>query len=127
MIIVWRGLGLLVLFVTLGCCVGANLLANKFLGDGYWEHNGWPFAAGIGAAGAICWLLGRRLNRTARRDANPRRPWTHDLFWLRMEWWSFPLVAAAAYCLVTGWKPGDAPQTVKAAAQQTQRVAPTSK
>ena len=127
MVIVWRGFGILVLFVTLGCALGANLLANKFAGEGYWTQNGWPFAASLITAGALCWLLGRRLNKAARKDANPRRPWTHDFFFLRMEWWAFPLLAVAVAVFTTGWKPGDSPRAVRAAAQQAEKLAPAAK
>ena len=127
MVIIWRGFGIVVLFITLGCALGANLLANKFAGEGYWSHNAWPFAAAMVAAGAVCWLLGRRLNKPARKDANPRRPWTHDFFFLRMEWWAVPLIAVAIGAFATGWKPGDSARAVKAAAQQAEKLAPAAK
>jgi hypothetical protein len=84
------------------------------MGNGYWQNNAWPAAAAVFAAGAVCWFLGRRLNKPARKDAGEhRRMWTHDLFFVRMEWWAFPLAAAAVAIFLTGWKPGDARNTVQ--------------
>jgi hypothetical protein len=127
MLIVWRGLGFLVLFVTLGVVAAGAFLTEKFMGPGQFRQQAWPLAAATAAAATACWFLGRRLNKPARSDANPRRPWTHDFLFVRMEWWAFPLVAAAVVVFLTGWRPGDAPQTLKAAGQQTQKLAPVVK
>jgi hypothetical protein len=116
-----------VLFLVGGCALGANVLANKLGGETYWQQHGWPLAAGLVSAGALSWLIGRRINKPARKDANPRRPWTHDLFFVRMEWWAFPLALAAVWVVATGWKPGDSARSVKAAAQQSTRLAPGAK
>jgi hypothetical protein len=126
MIIVWRGFGILVLLITFGCLLGTNLLTNKYFGEAFWRQNGWPFAAAMAASAGLCWLLGRRLNKAARKDANPRRPWTHDFFFLRMEWWAYPLAAVALAVVLTGWKPGDSPRAAKAA-QQAERLAPVAR
>src|SRR6266480_4091080 len=90
---IWKGLGFFVLFIAAGCVFGGMLLTNKFGGESYWNHNSWPAAATLVAAGVVCWFLGRKLNKPARADANPQRPWTHDLFFVRMEMWAFPLAA----------------------------------
>ena len=55
-------------------------------------------------------------------EGEHRRKWTHDLFFVRMEWWAFPLAAVAVAMAVTGWRPGDAANTVKAAGQSTQKL-----
>jgi hypothetical protein len=115
MAILWRGVGFLVLVLAIGCVWGAQYLTGRFAGGAYWVHNGWPLMAGMLVAAALSWLIGRRLNKPARKDADPRRPWTHDLLFIRMEWWAFPLAALAVAVFVTGWKPGDSARTVKAA------------
>ena len=124
---VFRGAGFLVLFITAGCALGAYVLANKFGGEGYFQHNGWPLAAAIFASAAISFFLGRRLNKPARKNAEPRRPWTHDFLFLRLETWAFPLAAAALAVFLTGWKPGDGIRTVKAATQHAEHLAPSTK
>ena len=121
---VWRGFGFLVLLIAAGSVFGGQVLTDRLLGDGYWRGNAWPAAAALFAAGALAWFLGRRLNKPARKDAGEhRRAWTHDLLFVRMEWWAFPLAAVAVAVFVTGWKPGDARNTVQAASQTTQKLA----
>jgi len=103
--------------------VDGNDLRNKCGGAGYWQQNGWPAAAAVLVAGAVCWFLGRRLNKPASKDAGEhRRTWTHDLLFVRMEWWAFPLAAVAAAIFLTGWKPGELPHQLKAASQETQKL-----
>lgn len=120
--IVWRGFGILVLFIAAGFVFGGAFVADEFFGAGYWQQSAWPAAVSAAAAGAACWALGRRLNKPARKDAQHRRTWTHDLLFVRMEWWAFPLAAVALAVVLTGWKPGNAPGLVKAAGQQTQKL-----
>ena len=121
--IVWRGLGILVLVIAAGALFGGQFATDKALGAGYFQQNAWPMAAAALAAGAVCWFLGRMLNKPARKDAGEhRRMWTHDLFFVRMEWWAFPLAAVAVAVFVTGWKPGDARNTVQAAEQTSQKL-----
>ena len=114
MVIIWRGLGFLVLVVVLAIMFGAQYFTQRSLGDAYWEQQAWPAAAGLTAAGAVCWFLGRKLNKPARKDANPRRPWTHDLLFLRMEWWAFPLAALAVAAVALNFTPGRTLQSAKA-------------
>jgi len=124
---IFRGAGFLVLFITAGCALGAYVLANKFGGEGYFQRNSWPLAAGIFASAAISFFLGRKLNKPARKDVEPRRPWTHDFLFLRLETWAYPLIAAALAVVLTGWKPGEGVRTVKAAAEHAERLAPAGK
>jgi hypothetical protein len=117
----------MVLIVAAGCGVGAFVLSNKFGGEGYFQHNAWPLAAAVFASGAISFLLGRKLNKPARKDANPRRPWTHDFLFLKMETWAYPLAVAAVAVFLTGFKPGDSVRTVKAATEKAEKLAPGAK
>ena len=121
---IWRGMGFLVVLIAVGCAGGAYVLANKLGGEGYFRQNAWPLAAAILAAAAISFFVGRKLNKQARSDANPRRPWTHDFFFLKLETWAYPLAALALAVFLTGYKPGEAVRTVKAAAQQAERLTP---
>jgi hypothetical protein len=121
--IVFRGLGVLVLLIAAGAYFAGQFAVDKAFGAGYWAQNGWPAAAAVLAAGAVCWFLGRRLNKPASKDAGEhRRTWTHDLLFVRMEWWAFPLAAVAAAIFITGWKPGEIPHQLKAASQETQKL-----
>ena len=41
--------------------------------------------------------------------------WTHDLLFVRMEWWAFPLAALAVATVALNFTPGNAVSSVKAA------------
>jgi hypothetical protein len=120
-------MGFFVLVIAAGCATAAYFVANKFGGEGYFQHNAWPLAASVLAAAVFSFFLGRKLNKPARSDANPRRPWTHDFLFLRMETWAYPLAAAALAIFLTGYKPGDSVRTVKAATEKAEKLAPSVK
>ena len=122
-----RGLGFLVLLITAACAVGAYFVAEKGGGEAFFQQNSWPLAAGVFAAAVVSFFVGRKLNKPARKDANPRRPWTHDFLFLRLETWAYPLIAAALAIVLTGWKPGEGVRTVKAATEKAEKLAPGAK
>jgi hypothetical protein len=114
---VWRGFGILVLFLVAGAVFGGQLVTDKVFGDGYWQQNAWPAAAGLGAAAVLCWFVGRRMNKPARKsEGDHRRTWTHDLLFVRMEWWAFPLAGLAVAAVALNFTPGNAVSSAKAAA-----------
>jgi hypothetical protein len=79
MLIIWRGLGFLVPVIWLA----STLVTYMVLGNGTYEHNGWPkFVAGLFAALGIGWA-GVKLNE--QRAAGD----THTFFFLNMEVWAF--------------------------------------
>ena len=123
--LVWRGVGFIVLLIAAGFYFGGQFVTDRLFGAGYWSANAWPAAAALFGAGALSWFLGRRLNKPARKDAGEhRRTWTHDLFFVRMEWWAFPLAALAVAALVLNFTPGNAARGAKAAGQETVKLAP---
>src|SRR4051812_18609306 len=119
---IFRGLGFLVLLITAGCALGAYVLAEKIGGPAFFQLNSWPLAAAIFAAAVLSFFVGRRVNKPARSDANPRRPWTHDFLFLKLETWAYPLAAAALAVVLTGYKPGDSVRTVKAATEKAEKL-----
>lgn len=121
--IIWRGLGFLVLILTVVAVLAAQFVTQRAFGETYWEQQAWPAAAALGLAAVLCWFLGRRLNKPASKDAGEhRRTWTHDLFFVRMEWWAFPLVALAIAGVVLNFTPGSAARSAKAAASDTAKL-----
>ena len=114
--IVWRGFGIVVLFLVAVAVVGGEFVTDKAFGEGFWQQHAWPAAASLGASAALCWFLGRRLNKPARKsEGEHRRMWTHDLFFVRMEWWAFPLAALAVATVALNFTPGNAVSSAKAA------------
>ncbi len=103
MILIWSGWGILVLpivFVT-SVAVGA-LLQLALIGIGRPELAFLAFSAGLLAAAAVNWQVGRRLNsRPGHELLDPKTQErvvlrrVHRLFWIRMEYWSVPVALAA--------------------------------
>ena len=78
MIFFWRGYGFLVPVIW----IAVLLIVPGMVGEGYYEHHGWPkFLAGLVAAVAIGWA-GAKLN-ASRPQGNK-----HAFFFLNMEIWA---------------------------------------
>ena len=104
-VIIWRGWGILTIPIVI--LIGGPVVAilnNLLAGTG--RYAGLALTAGLLAAAAVNWFVGRRLNRTPARELlDPvtgervviRR--SHDLFFVPMQWWSVILVAAALVSL----------------------------
>lgn len=98
--IIWRGWGILVLIITFGCSLVAQLLANEVSGTPqYWETHAWPLGTALTSAGAIVWGIGVLL---ARRPTPP----VHDFFFVPMRYWGVLLGAIGVFVVVTNKAPG---------------------
>jgi hypothetical protein len=103
MIIIWRGLGFLVLAVVLGCCLLGNLIFDAFEGDGYFDRHRWPLALSLIISAAVCWTLGNFLQSwSIAKDKKPgdESPGTwprHTLFFIPMHYWAPILLVIALY------------------------------
>jgi hypothetical protein len=114
MLLIWRGLGILVVVIALGCSLAANLVTDRLTGSGaYWRGHGWPFACALMGAGIICYLLGHALARAAARNqtdpsfsARVGVPARNEFFFIKMQWWGPILVGIAIVILLAGWSPG---------------------
>ena len=102
--IIWRGLGILVVVAVALTAVLMQLIGNVVLGD-YTRYSDWLFPLGLLIAAAVVWPLGRRLNgQPGRTLVDPqtgqqvtlRRE--HSLFFIKMEYWS-PIIAIIAIAL----------------------------
>ncbi len=104
--IIWNGAGLLVPVIAF-----LPFLATEIIvGSDYYAGHTWPKLMAAGVAGALLWLVGRKLNRSPRRvlvDLEtseevvlpPRR---HDLFFVKIEYWCFFIVALTILRFVVG-------------------------
>jgi hypothetical protein len=108
MIIIWRGLGWLVVVMVFGFSLAGNFAFNAIYGEGYYDHHKWPLAISLFVSGAVCWFLGRRLKARSDRIAidqetgkvivvNQSR---HTLFFIPMHLWGPVLALIAAILLV---------------------------
>ena len=118
---VWRGAGFLVVPVVAAVFFGAQFATAQFLGTNYWNRQNWPAAAALLVAAATCFVLGRRMNKGAAKGGDHGKAKTHDLLFLRMEWWAVPVAALAIAAFVYGPNLGG-PKTVKAAAEKAKKA-----
>jgi hypothetical protein len=111
---VWRGWGIVVVLITFLCSLVAELITRGLAGRGYWETHSYPLAmALLGAAAVIWWadarLYARQEKRTLvdektgeRFNVAPR----HELFFVRMKWWSLVCAGGGMAVLLMNWVPG---------------------
>ena len=103
MFVIWSGWGILVLPIVVGTSVAVGTLIQLTLtAMGHPEFAFLAFSAGLFAAAAVNWMVGRKLNgqpsrelvdpRTQERVILRRR---HALFWIPVQYWSVPVALAA--------------------------------
>lgn len=108
MVIVWRGWGLLSVFI-IGAVTVATLLGTLWVTETL-QLPDWRKALDIAfslvMAGVVNWIAGRYLNRASKSRFVPDDKTSrssgdsavrHDLFFIRMEYWSVPLFVIAAW------------------------------
>ena len=94
MVFIWRGWGFLTI-PLIGVVIFAALWVTEALQLSDWAKI-FEFAAIFLVAGLLNWKLGRFLNRTGLPGAR------HDLFFIRMEYWSVPVFLFAVVLLASG-------------------------
>ncbi|MEZ5856191.1 MAG: hypothetical protein R3D67_16110 [Hyphomicrobiaceae bacterium] len=111
--IIWRGWGLIVLVITFGCSLIAQLLTDQLLGSAYWNAHAWPFGVAMIVAGGVVWLfsqvLGRGPPRTLVDEQTGERVVVlprHDLFFVPIKWWAVLLPGIGIGVILFGWTPG---------------------
>ena len=103
MFLVWSGWGILVLPIVFATFVAVGGLLQWLLTAANRPDLAFlAFSAGLFAAAAVNWLVGRRLNNQPGRELlDPQTQQrvilrrVHRLFWIRMEYWSVPVALAA--------------------------------
>ena len=105
--IVWSGWGILT--IVIAALVGGGVTAAAVAalkGAGLPEAEGYALVLGLLAAAAVNWVVGRRLNSQPGREMIDKTTGQtlvlrrrHSLFFIRMEWWSLVLAAAAVVAL----------------------------
>lgn len=95
----WSGWGVLsIVIVAVTSIVVGAILQTALTAAGRPDLAFLAFSAGIFAAAAANWFIGRRMNSTPPRElldpaTNERVVLhrLHKLFWIRMEYWSVPV------------------------------------
>lgn len=108
--IVWRGWGAMALPILAGTATAVFLILSVLTGALGIQSKlvaGFALALAMLVAAAANWRIGKRLNgkpprelidaKTGQRVLLQSR---HDLFWIKMEYWSVPVALAALASLV---------------------------
>ena len=103
MFLVWSGWGIFVLPIVFATSVAVGGFLQLLLTAANRPDLAFlAFSAGLFAAAAVNWLVGRRFNnRPGRELLDPQTQQrvilrrVHRLFWIRMEYWSVPVALAA--------------------------------
>jgi hypothetical protein len=112
-IIVWRGMGGIVLIVGILVSLIVNIVTSSVYEEpNYFQSHLWPKLLALLLCGAICWFLGRYLNsrpgivvvdaQTGQQTVE--RPY-HHLFFLKMEYWGLVYWVVAVVVLVWSLRP----------------------
>jgi hypothetical protein len=106
--IIWQGLGFLVVVIAFSCALIANLISNAAGGERYFDTHKWPLGVSLLVSALICWYIGDHLHHRPGRvviDKKTGREFaikkSHTLFFIPMHWWGailavFALMAFAA-------------------------------
>jgi hypothetical protein len=110
---VWRGWGIAVVLIVFLCSLAAELITRRLAGLGYWETHSYPFAMALLAAGAVIWWADSRLYSRQHRTLVDEKTGErinfaphHELFFVRMRWWSLVCAGAGVALLIMNWVPG---------------------
>src|SRR5882757_1513588 len=92
--IVWRGFGILVLFIAIGSIFAAMAISESVTHDSdYADMHGWVMGSGLFVSAIVCWFWGRYLGRDG--------PHGHSLFFIPIQWWvPLLLVAGIGFCTI---------------------------
>lgn len=93
--IIWNGLGFLVVVIGFGCLLITEFLTETaFNDDQYYQSHNWPAFVALLIAGVIVWFFGRHLNsKGAKCLIDPETNQevmlknNHSLFFIPMEYW----------------------------------------
>jgi hypothetical protein len=102
--IIWSGLGFLVVVFAFGCSLVMNLITNAvFQDESYFTTERWPLSIALVAAGVLSWLVGKYVNNRQARimiDKATGREVAflpnHSLFFIKMHYWG-PIFVALGF------------------------------
>ncbi len=101
--IVWKGLGILVLIITIVMAIVMQLVVDQVWGVGTYKTATWPIPVAIALSGIIVGGLGYILNNKPGRvlvdpETNESIEFKkeHSLFWIPMQYWGILLVLISA-------------------------------
>ena len=102
--IVWKGWGGLVVAIPLGCALLMELFVDANYGAGFYKAASWPLPLALLISSIPVFVIGHVLDKKPARiviDVETHEKISirtkHSLFWIRMKYWSFIIIAVAAW------------------------------
>lgn len=106
--LIWKGLGILAIFIVGFSMIGVQLVVDNIFGTDYWKNNAWPLCLSLIISGVICWFLGKYLNngpvktvidKETGEEIELRK--THSFFFIPLQYWGiiWSVVAIIAFIL----------------------------
>ena len=103
--IVWSGYGILAGLIPVFCYFAVVKMCQAAYGVAYTNTHGWPGAVGTLIGAGAVWFVAQKLAASAKTLVDPATGQSivlrkrHSLFFIPMEYWSYILVAVAAWML----------------------------
>ncbi|MBF9255032.1 hypothetical protein I2I11_17165 [Pontibacter sp. 172403-2] len=106
--IIWRGMGFLVVVITFLALLAGELISESLTNDeNYYQENKSPMVVAFFIAGIIIGLIGKGLNNKKGKvfiDKETRQEVTfktkHELFFIPMEYWGYILVGCSILVVI---------------------------
>src|SRR5262245_31395405 len=93
MVIVWRGFGLLGIFVPAVCASAIYSAVRSVTSSDYMGHHHWPMAVGLGISAGLLFLIAQLRDR--------EHPGRDALYYIPLRYWSFIFgIVALGFLLV---------------------------
>jgi cytochrome b561 len=102
--VIWRGLGIIVVIVAVGTLALTEYAVNAMSGDSrYYQTHEWPKLIGVFLAGLLVLVIGRYLNNKSEREAKVVideetgekvvLKVEHSLFFINVKYWGYIIFA----------------------------------
>jgi hypothetical protein len=104
--IIWRGFGILVIFITMAAMIAFQSLIGAVFGQQFYKTHDWPKGAALLLAAVAVYFTGQFFNgkpgrvmidKATGRELTFRR--VHSLFFIPMEYWGY-ILAVAGFILL---------------------------
>src|SRR5689334_16934977 len=109
MLLIWHGLGILVLPILFVSALLCNLAFDSLFGAGYYEAHKWTAGLALFVAAATCWFLGAYLNSRPPKVVIDKQTdqelillKRHALFWIPMHFWGLIFLVIGFFVFLAG-------------------------
>jgi hypothetical protein len=118
--IIWRGLGILVVFFVTIAVLLAEHLCRVHFGPDYTHQHQWPFAAALAVAGIPSLVIGCVFNGPSEADDSAGS--FHRLYYIPMQWWGGLLLVGGAIVFLVDIASSPKAASVEPPAQDASKI-----